>query len=55
MPDAADQTETTDLMEKIVNLSKQFGVYYYGANATEIPGAVVPVVAALPAGVKDGK
>ncbi|AXC38246.1 major capsid and protease fusion protein [Microbacterium phage Ekko14] len=41
--------------ENIVNLSKQFGVYYYGANATEIPGAVVPVVAALPAGVKDGK
>jgi HK97 family phage prohead protease len=41
--------------ENIVNLSKQFGVYYYAANATEIPGAIVPVVAALPAGVKDGK
>ncbi|QDF18032.1 major capsid and protease fusion protein [Microbacterium phage Belthelas] len=41
--------------ENIVNLSKRFGVYYYGANATEIPAAVVPVVAALPAGVKDGK
>ncbi|AXC35363.1 major capsid and protease fusion protein [Microbacterium phage Sippinontea] len=41
--------------ENIINLSKQFGVYYYGALATEIPGAVVPVVPALPAGVKDGK
>jgi len=41
--------------ENIVNLSKRFGVYYYGANATEIPGAVVPVVAAAPAGAKDGK
>jgi hypothetical protein len=41
--------------ENIVNLSKQFGVYYYAANAVEIPGAIVPVVAALPAGVKDGK
>ncbi|QJD53903.1 major capsid and protease fusion protein [Microbacterium phage BrokMonster] len=41
--------------ENIVNLSKRFGVYYYAANATEIPAAVVPVVAALPAGVKDGK
>ncbi|AVR56155.1 major capsid and protease fusion protein [Microbacterium phage Naby] len=41
--------------ENIINLSKQFGVYYYGANATEIPAAIVPVVAALPAGVKDGK
>ncbi|MFF0911997.1 hypothetical protein ACFWZW_15025, partial [Microbacterium enclense] len=35
--------------ENIVNLSKQFGVYYYGANATEIPGGIIPVVAALPA------
>lgn len=34
--------------ENIINLSKQFGVYYYGANATEIPDAIVPVVAALP-------
>ncbi|QBI97318.1 major capsid and protease fusion protein [Microbacterium phage TimoTea] len=41
--------------ENIVNLSKRFGVYYYGALATEIPGAVVPVVAAAPAGAKDGK
>jgi HK97 family phage prohead protease len=41
--------------ENIVNLSKQFGVYYYAANATEIPGAIVPVVAALPAGVPDGE
>ena len=41
--------------ENIVNLSKQFGVYYYAANATEIPGAIVPVVATLPAGVKDGE
>lgn len=41
--------------ENIINLSKQFGVYYYGANATEIPAAIVPVVAAAPAGVKDGK
>lgn len=41
--------------ENIINLSKQFGVYYYGALATEIPGAVVPVVPTLPVGVKDGK
>lgn len=41
--------------ENIINLSKQFGVYYYGALATEIPGAIVPVVAAAPAGAKDGK
>ena len=36
--------------ENIVNLSKQFGVYYYGALATEIPDAIVPVVPELPAG-----
>ncbi len=41
--------------EEIVNLTKQFGLYYYGANAVEIPGAIVPVVPVLPAGVKDGK
>lgn len=41
-------TELAD--ENIVNLSKRFGLYYYAANATEIPDAVVPVVAALPAG-----
>lgn len=41
--------------ENIVNLSKAFGLYYYAANAVEIPGAIVPVVATLPAGTKDGK
>lgn len=41
--------------ENIINLSKQFGVYYYGSLATEIPAGIVPVVGALPAGVKDGK
>lgn len=34
--------------ENIINLSKQFGVYYYGALATEIPEAIVPVVATAP-------
>ncbi|AYD86253.1 major head protein [Microbacterium phage Efeko] len=38
--------------ENIVNLSKQFGVYYYAANATEIPDAIVPVVSAAPAPVE---
>lgn len=38
--------------ENIVNLSRQFGVYYYAANATEIPDAIVPVVAAKPAPVE---
>jgi len=41
-------TELAD--ENIVNLSKQFGLYYYAANATEIPAAIVPVVAAVPQG-----
>ncbi|MGX9346380.1 HK97 family phage prohead protease [Microbacterium sp. KNMS] len=40
-------TELTD--ENIVNLSKQFGLYYYAANAAEIPGAIMPVVATIPA------
>lgn len=35
--------------ENIINLTKQFGVYYYGALATEIPDAIVPVVSELPA------
>ena len=35
--------------ENIINLSKQFGVYYYGANAVEIPEAIMPVAAAKPA------
>lgn len=35
--------------ENIINLSKQFGVYYYSALATEIPEAILPVVATLPA------
>lgn len=40
-------TELSD--ENIVNLTKQFGLYYYAANATEIPDAIAPVVAAAPA------
>lgn len=43
-------TELAD--ENIVNLTKQFGLYYYSANATEIPDAVAPVVAAKPAPVE---
>lgn len=39
-------TELAD--ENIVNLSKRFGLYYYAANATEIPGAIAPVVATAP-------
>lgn len=42
-------TELSD--ENIVNLTKQFGLYYYAANATEIPDAIAPVVAAAPAPV----
>lgn len=38
-------TELAD--ENIVNLSKRFGLYYYGSLATEIPEAIVPVVASL--------
>lgn len=30
--------------ENIVNLSKDFSLYFYSALATEIPGAIVPVV-----------
>ncbi|MCD5345055.1 HK97 family phage prohead protease [Agromyces sp. S2-1-8] len=29
--------------ENIVNLSKRFGLYYYGSLATEIPAAIVPI------------
>lgn len=43
-------TELSD--ENIVNLTKQFGLYYYAANATEIPDAIAPVVAAKPAPVE---
>ena len=32
--------------ENIINLTKQFGLYYYAANAVEIPEAILPVVAA---------
>lgn len=32
--------------ENIVNLSKDFSLYFYSALATEIPGAIVPVVEA---------
>lgn len=39
-------TELAD--ENIVNLSKRFGVYYYAANAAEIPEGVVPVVDSTP-------
>lgn len=39
-------TELSD--ENIVNLTKQFGLYYYAANATEIPDAIAPVVAVAP-------
>lgn len=39
-------TELAD--ETITNLTKQFGLYYYGALATEIPGAILPVVATAP-------
>lgn len=31
--------------ENIINLSKYFGLYYYAANAVEIPEAILPVVA----------
>lgn len=34
--------------ENIVNLSKRFGLYYYAANAAEIPTGLLPVVAAAP-------
>jgi len=43
-------TELAD--ENIVNLSKRFGLYYYAANALEIPDAIVPVVDKAP--VKTG-
>lgn len=39
-------TELAD--ENIVNLSKRFGLYYYASLATEIPEAIIPVVAAYP-------
>lgn len=45
-------TELSD--ENIVNLTKQFGLYYYAANATEIPDAIAPVVAAKPAAPVEG-
>ncbi len=32
--------------EKVLNLTKDFGVYMYGATAHEIPAAIVPVVRA---------
>lgn len=32
--------------ENIVNLSKDFSLYFYSALATEIPGAIVPVIEA---------
>lgn len=37
-------TELAD--ENIVNLSKRFGLYYYGSLASEIPEAVLPVLSA---------
>lgn len=40
-------TELAD--ENIVNLSKRFGLYYYASLATEIPEAIAPIVAQLPA------
>jgi ATP-dependent Clp endopeptidase proteolytic subunit ClpP len=40
-------TELAD--ENIVNLSKRFGLYYYASLATEIPDAILPIVAQLPA------
>lgn len=44
-------TELAD--ENIVNLSKRFGLYYYAANATEIPAAIAPIVAERPAATGD--
>lgn len=43
---ASSVTELAD--ENIINLSKSFGLYYYAANAAEIPGAIMPVVATEP-------
>ena len=45
-------TELAD--ENIVNLSKRFGLYYYAANAVEIPDAIVPVVATKPQPAPEG-
>lgn len=49
---ASSITELAD--ENIVNLSKRFGLYYYAANAFEIPEAIVPVVATKPAALPEG-
>ncbi|UGS26595.1 HK97 family phage prohead protease [Microbacterium resistens] len=49
---ASPITELSD--EKISNLTKEFGLYYYAANATEIPGAILPVVASAPTPPAEG-
>lgn len=40
--------------ETITNLTKQFGLYYYAALATEIPDAILPVVATAPEPAPEG-